>query len=187
MSKRILMLSAIIVVVSTLLIYLAGLVFGFKSSLLSIIGSVLASGFFYSLFVAGVFQKVDSSSNNDIFNESISPDEELLFVGLSSIQTDYLSSSRAFLSDRGELFLTEKQLVFIGAKRNLEDVKVKVPLEDIKRIRKTSFLYLLNDGLRIDTKNEKVFVFYLEDREELFRLLKSLLHQDALVNVLLED
>jgi len=73
----------------------------------------------------------------------------------------------------GKLFLTEKRLIFNSHKFNLPNSTITIQLEDISEIIERKTIGIINNGLRIKTKNGLRYDFVVNDRNNWIEKLKK--------------
>jgi len=112
--------------------------------------------------------------------------EKLSLRLLSKIKTPDLNENETIIKEDGanlfqnffnaiggKLFLTEKRLIFNSHKLNLPNSYITIQLENISDILERKTIGIINNGLRIKTKNGLTYDFVVNDRKSWIEKLKK--------------
>ena len=135
------------------------------------IRTILIQGLFFTIFFGLGFpflmEKLTKRQLVKIKNPELTDDETI-------IKEDGVNLFQNFFNALGgKLFLTEKRLIFISHKFNLPNSSIKIQLEDISEIIERKTIGIINNGLRIKTKNCLRYDFVVNDRKSWIEKLKK--------------
>ena len=133
----------------------------------SIGGQVL---FFTILFGIGfpfVLEKMGSKMIMKVKNPEMDENENILFEEGASLFRG------ALIAVGGKLFLTDKRLVFNSHKYNFQNGETSVLLSDITEISKRKTMGIVDNGLRVRTKNNLKYDLVVNNRDEWFEQLEK--------------
>lgn len=158
------------------------IIFGIISSILFVIGlifidylidgnlqiykSYVFQGIFYGLFMSiGFFYFSEkfltkiASFLGDKIKPSLTTDEKIEMEGGANL-------FRGMEGVGGKLFLTNKKIIFASHKFNIQRGETIIEFQDIAEITERKTAKLIDNGIRIKTKNEQKFDFVVNDRNQ---------------------
>lgn len=118
-------------------------------------------GVLISLFLRSKFIKQGGKFDKDA-------DEEILFEGLAN-------HFKKLEAVGGKIYLTNRRLVFISHKVNIQNHQLFIDLTDILFVERYKTLGIVNNGISVQTKEEITEKFVVNEAKELTEKLSNIL------------
>ncbi|MDM8158534.1 GRAM domain-containing protein [Labilibaculum sp. K2S] len=126
--------------------------------------------FFTILFGIGfpfVLEKLVPKMLSKVKNPEMHADETIIFEDGASLFRG------ALVAVGGKLFLTNKRLIFNPHKYNFQKGETSIELSEITEISKRKTSRIMDNGLRVVTKDNTKYDLVLNDRDEWLKQLKK--------------
>jgi hypothetical protein len=131
---------------------------------------MLGSLFMFILYAVGltiIIKKIAPNLASQVKLPELKENESIVFEGLANLFRN------KYIAVGGKVFLTEKRLIFNSHKYNFQNGETSISRGDIAELTKRKTMGLIDNGLRVTTKDKLEFDFVLNNRVELIEKLQS--------------
>ncbi len=156
------LLTSILYGISLLVLHYSFDIFTLKSVGFQVLTFTILFGIGFPFIMERMASKMITKVNDPEMDEN----ENILFE-------EGVSLFRGALAVGGKLFLTDKRLVFNSHKYNFQNGETSILLRDITEISKRKTMGIVDNGLRVRTKNDSKYDLVVNNRDKWFEQLEK--------------